>query len=107
MNSPKNSLFDTKRRISNGFLGKAGVHGVGLHPTRKETIIVYKNNDNSEETETLLTNLNKAAGPFDVEIVEEDAPVMTSTPPLESDEPRSVETSSDNDPSAKSQKNRS
>jgi hypothetical protein len=72
-------LTKTKRRVSKKFLGKSGIHGVGIHPSKKDTVVVYKNKSKQPEEE-LCRDIAQEAKPFKVEIVEEEAPSIRQSP---------------------------
>jgi hypothetical protein len=74
-----------KRHISRRFLGKFGIHGVGIHRTRKEAIVVYREKGPDAEEEKLFEQLEEVASPCNIEIVEIEAPTtMRPVPSKES-----------------------
>ena len=83
MRPVKENLSTAKRRISRKFLGRAGIHGVGLHPSTADTIVVYREEEDvgEEENKTLIQELRKEASPFKIEIVDTEAPTIRKSVP--------------------------
>lgn len=64
-----------KRRVSDKFLGKSAVHGVGIHADAVDTIAVYReraSDETSAETEAIAESIRQEASPFNVEIFHEE-----------------------------------
>jgi hypothetical protein len=59
-------LAETKRRISQKYLGKAGIFGVGL---RGQTIAVYRNAAAGDPS-AVIADLEKEGSPFKIEVLE-------------------------------------
>jgi len=72
-----------KRRVSDKFLGKSAVHGVGIHAGVKDTIAVYRErakDESSAETEAIAESIRQEASPFNVEIVHEEGAAIHTAP---------------------------
>jgi hypothetical protein len=67
------SIEQVKNRLRKSFLGKAGIHGVGVSRA-KQAIQVYVSPGTSVNQADLLEQLRKSAGPFPVIVIEEDRP---------------------------------
>jgi hypothetical protein len=67
------SLEDVKNRLRQSFLGKAGIHGVGVSRAR-QAIQVYLSPDAGTDQTDLLEQLRKSAAPFPVIVIREDRP---------------------------------
>jgi hypothetical protein len=65
------SLSEVKDRVKRLFLGRAGVHGVGISRSRN-AIRVYVNPDETAETESLLDLLRAEASPYSLIVVREE-----------------------------------
>ncbi len=80
------TIFAAKRRISSKFLGKAGIHGVGLAPEARDTITVHRSAPVAATTraaaapdadaEAVIEEIRREARPFKIEVQEDDAPVV-------------------------------
>jgi hypothetical protein len=68
------SIGQAKARLSRKYLGKFGIHGMGLQRS-KSTICVYIDPRTSADRQTLLKSIRKEAAPYAVEAVE--APLAT------------------------------
>jgi hypothetical protein len=69
------SLDDVKRRLSQKYLGKAGVHGIGLSRAQNAVKVHLESNGNSEQDgdqSALLEELKREAAPYDVLITVEE-----------------------------------
>jgi hypothetical protein len=63
-------LEDAKARIKARFLGRHGVHGVGLRPS-EGSVVVYCDDPAAPETAGLRSQLEEAAAPHGVIMVAE------------------------------------
>jgi 5,10-methylenetetrahydrofolate reductase len=74
------SLDETKRLLSQKYLGKEGIHGIGLSQ-RDSAIRVHlapaRDADHAARQDDLLAQLKKDAGPHAVQVTREDAPMKT------------------------------
>jgi hypothetical protein len=61
-----NELVEAKRRISQKYLGKAGIFGVGL---RGQTIAVYRKSG-AGDPDAVIADLEKEVSPFKIEVLE-------------------------------------
>ena len=81
-----------KLRAGRKVPGKAGSHGVGLHPSTGETVTVYRERQReAAEEKVLIHELRKDVYPFQVEIRDDEAPTITSpavgqAPPCDEEE---------------------
>ena len=66
-------LDETRRRIAREYIGKAGIHGVGISRSRN-AIRIYVRPDAGTEQKVTLAEIGQAAAPFEVLIVEEEPP---------------------------------
>jgi hypothetical protein len=69
----ENELSDAKRRVKGQFLGKHGVHGVGVREA-DNAVAVYVDAA-AKPSEELMSALKKAAGPFGVVVVNQERAV--------------------------------
>ena len=77
-------LATVRRRVSRKFLGKAGIHGVGLHPSIGQTLAIYRKPGDEAEDAAIIADLKKEVGPFGCEIIEDAAPtILADTGPGE------------------------
>jgi hypothetical protein len=67
------SLEEVKDRVRELFVGKAGIHGVGISQARK-AIRVYIDRAAGADQETVLEQIRESAAPFPVIVVQEDRP---------------------------------
>jgi len=67
------SLQDIKRSISQQYLGRSGIHGVGLR-AGEDAVVIYVAPDSTREQELLLEDIRRAAAPHGVVTVQEAAP---------------------------------
>ena len=61
------TLEQTKRRVRGSFLGRSGIHGVGIS-RQSQAIRVYVDEDCSVDAD-LLSALKNAANPFEVVLI--------------------------------------
>lgn len=69
------SIDEVKKRITHKYLGKAGIHGVGIRRSHN-AICVYIDGNSSPEQEMLLEELEKEAAPFKVLTIKEERPTI-------------------------------
>ncbi len=62
-----------KKKLSHEYLGKAGIHGIGVRPSEK-AIYVYVSKPHSSQQKKLIRKIEKQAAPFKVITIREDAP---------------------------------
>jgi hypothetical protein len=67
------SLEAVKNRVRQSFLGKAGIHGVGMSRAR-QAIQVYMSADGRTGQTDVLEQLRKSAAPFPIIVIQEDRP---------------------------------
>ena len=73
------TLEQTKEQIRSLFLGRAGIHGVGL--SRKEKAIrLYVDPSHSADQAGTLEQVRKSAQPYEVIVVESVPPSATEAP---------------------------
>jgi hypothetical protein len=73
VNSEQNEqIIDVKRQISRSFLGKSGIHGVGIGPDG-ESITIHVRSDADLETTGILDSIREKASPFAVQVIREEA----------------------------------
>lgn len=71
------SIDDIKRRLSLKYIGKFGVHGIGV--SRSQNIIkVYVDQDSEIESHDILSTVEKEASPCRVLVIREDRPKIAS-----------------------------
>ncbi|HEU0015371.1 MAG TPA: hypothetical protein VFQ45_16905 [Longimicrobium sp.] len=68
------SLEDVKNSISGKYLGRAGIHGVGMRRSQG-ALMVYVHSSDSGEQARLLREIEAEALPYRVVAVEEERPV--------------------------------
>ena len=66
----KPSLDDVKKRLSNNFLGRGGIHAIGLSG-EAESIQIYLNPD-ADEKSPLMDELKAAAQPYATIVIRAD-----------------------------------
>jgi len=71
------SIEAVKDRLRQSFLGKAGIHGVGLSRA-EQAIRVYISSKAESDQADLLEQVCKSAVPFRVIVVKEEPPRITS-----------------------------
>lgn len=69
------SLRQAKDRLRRQFLGRAGLHGLGLRPA-ENAICIYADADETPEQQTLLTEIEQAAKPFGIIVIREPKPTV-------------------------------
>jgi len=74
------SLDETKQLLSQKYLGKEGIHGIGL--SRRENairvhMIPATDADHAARQEDLIAQLKKEADPHSVQVTTEDKPMKT------------------------------
>jgi hypothetical protein len=67
------AIEEVKDRLRELFVGKAGIHGVGISRAQK-AIRVYIDRDAGAEQGPLLEQIRASAAPFPVIVVQEDRP---------------------------------
>lgn len=65
------SLDEAKERVSRKYLGKAGVHGVGIRRSRN-ALAVYMKPSSEPDRERILGEIEKEAAPYAVLRIEEE-----------------------------------
>ena len=71
------SIEAVKNRLRQSFLGKAGIHGVGLSRA-DQAIRVYVSSKADSDQQDLLEQLRQSAAPFRIIVVKEEQPRITS-----------------------------
>lgn len=68
---PENStLEDVKSLVSRKYLGKAGIHGVGMRRS-KSAVAVYVDPEDHTDRQEVLSRIEKEIKPFNLLVVEE------------------------------------
>ena len=67
------ALDDAKARLRQEFLGRAGIHGLGVSRT-EQAIRVYVSSEGGPDCAAALEELRLSAAPFPVIVVEEEPP---------------------------------
>ena len=67
-------LRGMKDRLARRFLGRAGVHGLGVR-RRENVICVYADAEDTEALRVVLAEIQKEAAPFRVLVIREPPPV--------------------------------
>lgn len=67
-------LNEVRRRIASEYLGKAGIHGVGMSRSRNAIRLYLVPQAGTEQEET-LAEIEQEAAPFQVLIVEDEPPM--------------------------------
>ena len=70
------SLEDVKNRLRESYLGRGGIHGVGLSRSR-QAIRVYVSSQVVSEQPDVLEQFRESAKPFPIIVVEEEGPRLT------------------------------
>jgi hypothetical protein len=70
------SLDEVKRRIARKYLGKAGIHGVGIRRAQN-ALNVYAKADASPDQQQLLKEIEREAAPYKVIVTQEERPSIT------------------------------
>ena len=69
------SLRQVKERLRRQFLGRAGLHGLGLRPA-ENAICVYADADETPDQQTLLAEIEQAAKPIRIIVIREPKPSL-------------------------------
>ena len=69
------SLRQAKDRLRRQFLGRAGLHGLGLRPA-ENAICVYADTDETPDQQALLAEIEQAAKPFGIIVIREPGPSL-------------------------------
>ena len=69
------SLRQAKNRLRRQFLGRAGLHGLGLRPA-ENAICVYADADETPGQQALLAEIELAAQPFRVIVIRDQRPTV-------------------------------
>ncbi len=69
------SLDELKEQLSNKYLGKAGIHGIGISRLH-DAIRVYLQPEAGDEQENILKEIEKEVAPFKVLPVKSNRPTM-------------------------------
>jgi hypothetical protein len=72
---PADTLDTVKQRLRNRYLGRAGIHGLGVSPAQN-AIRVYIHPGRAD-TEAVLRQLEAEARPHRVVVVQEEPPALT------------------------------
>jgi hypothetical protein len=65
------SLEETKEHLSGKYLGKAGIHSLGI--SRAENAVrVYMQDDDNEELEGVLKDIEREAAPYKIVTIKSD-----------------------------------
>ena len=67
------SLRQAKERLRRQFLGRAGLHGLGLRPD-EDAICVYADADETPDQQALLAEIEQAAKPFRIIVIRDQKP---------------------------------
>ena len=70
------SIDDIKDRLRRSYLGKGGIHGVGVSRA-KQAIRVYVSPQAEADQSDVLALMRESASPFPVIVVREDRPQIT------------------------------
>ena len=70
------SLEQVKTDLSDEYLGKKGIHGIGYRLS-KNAIVVYIEKTDSENRSELHEQLKNEAAPFQVILIEEEPPKIS------------------------------
>jgi hypothetical protein len=72
------SLDATKRLLSQKYLGKDGIHGIGLSKARNAVRVHLSPDAASDESrKALLEQMKHDAAPYDILVTEEEGPTKT------------------------------
>jgi hypothetical protein len=67
------SIQELKNRLRQTYLGKAGIHGVGINRVG-QVIRVYVGDHGQPDEEEVLEQLRRSAEPFPVQVIREEPP---------------------------------
>jgi hypothetical protein len=70
------SLEETKERLSQLYLGRGGIHGVGLRRS-ENAVTVYLDAGGGEPPAGLVGEMERAAAPFRLLVIDERSPRIT------------------------------
>jgi len=70
------SLDEVKQRITRKYLGKAGIHGIGIRRSQN-ALNVYADADSSLDQQQLLKEIEREAAPYKVIVTQEERPSIT------------------------------
>lgn len=65
------SLDEVKEDISQKYLGKSGIHGIGIR-RKKNALCVYTDTETSPKQKAVLEEIKKQAAPYSVVTIEEE-----------------------------------
>lgn len=71
------SLEEIQKRLTHKYLGKAGVHGIGIRRSQN-VLCIYMQNTSSSEQKILLEEIKNEIAPYEVLAIEEERPTITS-----------------------------
>ena len=71
------SLEDLKQRLRNRFLGRAGVHGLGIRRA-ENAICIYADREESPEFQAVLAEIQKESGSIRILVIREDRPTAAN-----------------------------
>jgi hypothetical protein len=69
------SIEELKIRLRQTYLGKAGIHGIGLSRV-EQALRVYVGPEAQSGQEEVLAQLRKSAEPFAVQVIQEEPPIL-------------------------------
>jgi hypothetical protein len=69
-------LEELKTRLSRAYIGKSGIHGVGLRRSQN-AVCIYVDKSSAEFQREILAEVERFAAPFRVVIVDEKRPRLT------------------------------
>lgn len=75
----KESIESVKQRLSQLYLGKCGIHGMGIRRPRN-ALLIYVNSippEHEADQAAVLREVELKAAPFQVIVITEDAPSIT------------------------------
>jgi len=70
------SLKEVKQRLAGKYLGKSGIHGLGVRQSQN-AVCVYVDADDNGEQESLLKEIETEAAPYRVLKIAEDRATIT------------------------------
>ena len=72
-------LEETKDKLDRQFLGRGGIHSVGLRRS-KQAVTVYMSPDAPGDRDQTLNEVRKQAAPFEVIVIEDEPAVAQPAP---------------------------
>jgi hypothetical protein len=70
------SLDEIKQQLSGKYLGRAGIHSVGI--SRADNVIrLYARPDDDDALDTVLQEIKAEAAPYDIEVIKSDSASIT------------------------------